>query len=63
MNGYCIPKIHGVTKMQEYIKLFESGMNFHGGPGEAAHMTFVKSAGQKTKCPVGNFAKQTTSQY
>ncbi len=44
-NGYCIPKMHGITKMQEYIKLFGSGMNFYGGPGEAAHKTFVKSAG------------------
>jgi hypothetical protein len=44
-NGYYIPKMHGTTKMQEYIKLFGGGMNFYGGPGEAAHKTFVKSAG------------------
>jgi hypothetical protein len=43
------PKMHGITKMQEYIKLFGSGMNFYGGPGEAAHKTFVKLAGQKTQ--------------
>jgi hypothetical protein len=49
MNGYSIPKMHGVTKIQSYIKLFESGMNFYGGPGEASHKTFVKSAGQKHK--------------
>jgi hypothetical protein len=42
-------KMHGITKMQEYIKIFGSGMNFYGGPGEAAHKTFVKSAGQKTQ--------------
>ncbi len=48
-NGYSIPKMHGTTKMQSYIKLFGSGMNFNGGPGEAAHKTFVKSAGQKLK--------------
>jgi hypothetical protein len=32
-NGYSIPKMHGMTKMQSYIKLFGSGMNFYGGPG------------------------------
>ncbi len=48
-NRYSIPKMHGMTKMQSYIKLFGSGMNFYGGPGEAAHKTFVKSAGQKHK--------------
>jgi hypothetical protein len=41
--------MHGMTKMQSYIKLFGSGMNFYGGPGEAAHKIFVKSAGQKLK--------------
>ncbi len=49
--------------MQEYFKLFESGMNFYGGPGEAAHKTFVKSEGQKTQRCVGDFAKQTANQY
>jgi hypothetical protein len=38
-------------------------MNFYGGPGEAAHKTFVKSAGQKTQCHVGDFSKQTANQY
>jgi hypothetical protein len=46
-NGYSIPKMHGMTKMQSYIQLFGSGINFYGGPGEAAHKTFVKSAEQK----------------
>jgi hypothetical protein len=36
-NGYCISKMHGMTKMQFYIQLFGSGMNFYGGSGEAAH--------------------------
>ncbi len=45
--------------MQSYIKRFGSGMNFYGGPGEAAHKTFVKSAGQKTQRRVGKFAQQT----
>ncbi len=35
--------------MQSFIKLFGSGINFYGGPGEAAHKTFMKSAGQKLK--------------
>jgi hypothetical protein len=48
-NGYSIPNMHGMTKMQSYIQLFSSGMNFYGGPGEAAHKTFVKSAGQKCR--------------
>jgi hypothetical protein len=26
-NGYSIPKMHGMTKMQSYIKLFGSEMN------------------------------------
>ncbi len=58
-NGYRLPKMHGMTKMQSYIKRFCSGMNFYGGPGEAAHKTFVKSAGQKTQRRVGEFAQQT----
>jgi hypothetical protein len=63
LNGYCIPKMHGITKMQEYIKILGSGMIIYGGPGEAAHKTFVKSAGQKTQCHVGDFAKQTANWY
>ncbi len=27
-NGYNVPKMHGITKMQEYMKLFGSGINF-----------------------------------
>jgi hypothetical protein len=54
--------MHGMTKMQSYIKLFGSGMNFYGGPGEAAHKTFVKSAGQKTQQRVSKFAQQTAHQ-
>ncbi len=38
-----------MTKMQSYIKRLGSGMNLYGDPGEAAHKTFVKSAGQKTQ--------------
>ncbi len=38
-------------------------MNFYGGPGEAAHETFLKSAGQKTQRRVGKFAQQSANQY
>ncbi len=38
-------------------------MNFYGGLGAAAHKTFVKSAGQKTKRRVGKFAQQTAHQH
>jgi hypothetical protein len=55
-NSYNIPKMHGMTKMQEYMKLFVSGMNFYGGSGEAAH-------GQKTQRRVSEFAKQTANQH
>jgi hypothetical protein len=55
-NGYRLPKMNGMTKMQSYIQRFGSGMNFFGSPGEAAHKTFVKSAGQKTQRRVGKFA-------
>ncbi len=63
INGYRLPKMHGMTKMQSYIKRYGSGMNFYGGPGEAAHKTFVKSAGQKTQRRVGEFSQQTAHQY
>ncbi len=62
-NGYSIPKMHGMTKMQSYIKLFGSRIIFYGGPGEAAHKTFVKSAVQKTQRRVSDFAQQTAHQY
>jgi hypothetical protein len=55
--------MHGMTKMQSYIKLFGSGMNFYGGLCEAAHKTFVKSAGQKTQRRLSKFAQQTAHQY
>jgi hypothetical protein len=62
-NEYRLPKMHGMTKMQTYIKLYGSGINFYGGPGEAAHKTFVKSAGQKTQRRLSEFAQQTANQY
>ncbi len=38
-------------------------MNFYGGPGEAAHKIFVKSAGQKKQRRVSKSAQQTAHQY
>jgi hypothetical protein len=55
--------MHGMTKMQSYIKRFGSGMNFYGGLGEAAHKTFVKSARKITQRRVGKFSQQTAHQY
>ncbi len=40
--------MHGITKMQEYMKLFGSGINCYGGPGE--------SPGQRTQHRVSEFA-------
>jgi len=62
-NGYNLPKMHGMTKMQEYITLFGSGINFFGGPGESAHKQFIKIPGQRTQRRVGEFAQQTAIQY
>ncbi len=52
-----------MTKMQEYIKLFGSGINFYGGPGESAHKRFSKILGQRTQWQVNEFAKQMALQY
>jgi hypothetical protein len=55
--------MYGATKMQTYIKLIGCGLNFFGGPGEAAHKIFVKAAGQKTQRRLSEFAQQTSTQY
>ena len=62
-NQYNIPKMHAMTKLQSYIMLFGSAMNFFGGPGEAAHKVFVKAPGQKTQRRVSEFAVQTSTRY
>jgi hypothetical protein len=62
-NGYNLPKMHGITKMQEYMTLFGSGINFYGGPEESAHKQFIKIPGQRTQCRVSEFAQQTALQY
>ncbi len=45
------------------MKLFGSGINFYGGPGESAHKQFSKIPGQRTQCRVSEFAQQTALQY
>ncbi len=62
-NGYNLPKMHEITKMQEYMKLFGSGINFYDGPGETAHKQFIKIPGQRTQHRVSEFAQQTALQY
>ncbi len=62
-NGYNLPKMHGITKMQEYMMLFENGINFCGGPGESAHKQFIEIPGQRTQQRVTEFAQQTALQY
>jgi hypothetical protein len=55
--------MHGITKMQEYMTLFQSGINFYGGPGESAHKQFIKIPGQRIHQRVSEFAQQTALQY
>ena len=62
-NGYCIPKMHAMTKFMFYIQRYGSAMNFFGGPGESAHKFFVKAPGLKTQQRVKEFAVQTANQY
>ena len=62
-HGYNLPKMHGMTNMQEYVWLFGSLMNCYSGPGEASHKCFVKSLGWKTQWRVSEFATQVAEQY
>jgi hypothetical protein len=62
-NGYCIPKMHGMTKFVPYVKRYGSAMNFYGGTGESAHKQFVKAPDQKTQRRVSEFAIQTAQQW
>ncbi len=55
--------MHGITKIQEYMTLFGSEMNFYGGPGESAHKQFIKIPGQRTQQRVSEFAQQTADQH
>ncbi len=55
--------MHGISKMQEYMMLFGSGINYYGGPGESAHKQFIKILGQRTQQRVCEFTQQTALQY
>jgi hypothetical protein len=54
--------MHGITKMQEYMRLFGSGINFYGGSGESTHKQFIKITGQRIQQRVSEFAQQTALQ-
>ncbi len=45
------------------MRLFGSGINFYGGPGELAHKQFIKMPGQRTQQRVSEFAQQTALQF
>ena len=62
-NGWNIPKMHGMTKMQDYMLRFGCAINFFGGPGESSHKQFVKAPGMKTQRRVCEFAVQTAKQF
>jgi hypothetical protein len=55
--------MHGITKIQEYMRLFGSGINFYGGAGESALNQFIKVPGQRPQQRVSEFAQQTALQY
>ncbi len=55
--------MHGVTKIQEYMTLFVSGINFYGQHGESAHKQFIKVPGHRTQQRVSEFGQQTALQY
>ncbi len=44
------------------MKLFGSGIDFHGGPGESAHEQCIEIPGQITQRRVSEFAQQTALQ-
>ena len=62
-QGWKIPKMHGLTKMQTFIKLFGCGINFFGGPGETFHKKFVKDTGNNTQGRADSFSSQCAQRY
>ena len=62
-HGWNVSKVHGLTKMQFYITLFGSGINFFGGPGECNHKRFVKDTGKNTQGRVDSFNSQVATRY
>ena len=62
-QGWNIPKMHGLTKMQYYMCLFGSAMNFYGGPGECNHKKFVKDTANNTQHQISTFVSQLALRY
>jgi hypothetical protein len=62
-NGWCIPKMHAMTKFMDYMIRYGSAMNFFGGQGESAHKFFVKAPGLKTQRRAKEFSAQIAEQY
>ena len=62
-NGWDLSKVHGLTKMQHYMCLFGSGINFFGGPGECNHKKFVKDMANNTQCRLDSFTSQVARRY
>ena len=62
-NGWEISKMHGLTKMQHYMCLFGSAINYFGGPGECHHKKFVKDMGYNSQGRVNNFSSQVAQKY
>jgi hypothetical protein len=48
-QGWHLPKTHGLTKMQTFMILFGSAINFYGGIGESNHKDYVKDTGTITQ--------------
>ncbi len=48
-QGWKIPKVHGLTKFQHYMKLFGSTSNFYGAVGENNHKKIVEETGNNTQ--------------
>jgi hypothetical protein len=60
-SGYFIPKMHGMTKFQYYVKRYGCAMIFYGEMGESAHKLFVKTPGKKLRDVLVNLpVKQQT---
>ena len=57
-QGWNVSKMHGLTKMQYYMTLYGSGINFFGGPGESFHKKFVKDTGHNTQLRIDEFTPQ-----
>ena len=57
-NGWCIPKIHSLSKMLHYVQQFGKAKNFCGQVGERVLKTVVKNHAQQTQRRINVFASQ-----